>query len=637
MGTNNKENKKAFIYTRVSTSIQVEGYSLEAQEESIRKYCKYNDITIEHHYSDAGKSGTKIKGRTEFQNMMQDIQDGADVQYVIVFKLSRFGRNTADVLNSVQILQDYGVNLICVEDSIDTSQPSGKFVVTVLAAVAEIDRENIIAQTKAGREQKASEGGWNGGHSPYGYNLINGELQVDEEEAVLIKEIFSLYTEQEYSMAGIAKRLNLIGRTKNVRGNAKLESFSAGFVKSILDNPVYVGKIAYGRRRVKPRKGGHRNETHVVRQKEYSLYDGIHEAIISEETWEATRKKRAETGHKREAAHTTNHIHLLSGLLKCPVCGAGLYGNKSRKKKSDGTTYKTFYYYACKHRISDVYGHKCTFTKQLNEEQVNKEVLDVVAKVINEDMLRDRLISWLGFGKDDEKLRASIEELNVSIENKKKHLVNLEKQMDAMNITSEESQERYDRLLQRSAEFEKDIAALRKERTNLEVQVGTLDHKAYKALEKKRMSAEEYIDAYKALLPHINAEPRDRDFLRSIIDRIDIYEERQMNEEPVKEDKDAKQELLKRDKEATKNIFAETGDLELGMIFAEYEGVEFDEKPAKGRLIKSIRFKVPIEVDEITRQEIRDLGFELTTESLDNESKGECIVLMSAAFFKENR
>ena len=78
------------------------------------------------------------------------------------FKLSRFGRNAADVLNLLQLMQDFGVNLICVEDGIDSSKDSGKLMISVLSAVAEIERENIRTQTMAGREQKAREGKWNG-------------------------------------------------------------------------------------------------------------------------------------------------------------------------------------------------------------------------------------------------------------------------------------------------------------------------------------------------------------------------------------------------------------------------------------------------------------------------------------------
>ena len=104
-------------------------------------------------------------------------ENGTDeVQFVLVFKLSRFGRNAADVLNSLQRMQDFGVNLICVEDGIDSSKDSGKLMISVLSAVAEIERENILVQTMEGRKQKAREGKWNGGFDPYGYELVNGVL-----------------------------------------------------------------------------------------------------------------------------------------------------------------------------------------------------------------------------------------------------------------------------------------------------------------------------------------------------------------------------------------------------------------------------------------------------------------------------
>ena len=156
--------KNCYIYTRVSTSMQVDGFSLEAQKEKLRRYAEFQDFMIAGEYSDEGKSGKNIEGRPEFQTMLNDISEGKDnVQYVFVFKLSRFGRNAADVLNSLQLMQDYGVNLICVEDGIDSSKDSGKLMISVLSAVAEIERENILVQTMEGRKQKAREGKWNGG------------------------------------------------------------------------------------------------------------------------------------------------------------------------------------------------------------------------------------------------------------------------------------------------------------------------------------------------------------------------------------------------------------------------------------------------------------------------------------------
>lgn len=122
-GDSEKKQLKCYIYTRVSTSMQVDGYSLDAQRDKLRKYAAYEDMVIAGEYSDEGFSGKNIQGRQDFQRMLNDIQDCKDgVSYVLVFKLSRFGRNAADVLNSLQLMQDFGVNLICVEDGIDSSR-----------------------------------------------------------------------------------------------------------------------------------------------------------------------------------------------------------------------------------------------------------------------------------------------------------------------------------------------------------------------------------------------------------------------------------------------------------------------------------------------------------------------------------
>lgn len=100
-----KKQKKCYIYTRISTAIQVDGYSLDAQKDKLRKYAEYQDMTVASEFSDEGFSGKNIKGRPKFLRMMEKIEGGEDnVDFVLVFKLSRFGRNAADVLNSLQIM-----------------------------------------------------------------------------------------------------------------------------------------------------------------------------------------------------------------------------------------------------------------------------------------------------------------------------------------------------------------------------------------------------------------------------------------------------------------------------------------------------------------------------------------------------
>lgn len=320
--------RRCYIYTRVSTSMQVEGYSLEAQKERLRKYADFQEMVIVGEYSDEGKSGKSIEGRQEFMQMLRDIEEGKDrVEFVLVYKLSRFGRNAADVLNSLQRMQDFGVNLICVEDGIDSSKDSGKLMISVLSAVAEIERENILVQTMEGRRQKARDGKWNGGFAPYGYKLLNGELEIAEDEAEIIRIIFDKYIHTNMGVNGIAAYLNEHGYKKKKRQNNTLDAFATSFIKGVLDNPIYCGKLAFGRRKTE-RVPGKRNEFRIVKQDSYILSDGIHEAIISEDDWNLAKQKRNINGVKHEKIHSLEHEHILSGILKCPICGKGMYGNE---------------------------------------------------------------------------------------------------------------------------------------------------------------------------------------------------------------------------------------------------------------------------------------------------------------------
>ena len=379
-----QEKTKVYIYTRVSTAMQIDGYSLDAQKAHMKAYADFNDYQIVGEYADAGKSGKSIEGRASFCRMMEDIKSGKDgVAYVLVFKLSRFGRNAADVLSTLQVMQDFGVNLICVEDGIDSSKDAGKLMISVLSAVAEIERENIRVQTMEGRIQKAREGRWNGGFAPYGYRLVDGVLQINEDEAPAIRTIFEQYVNTDTGANGLSKYLETHGFQKLARQNGTSPLFSATLIRAILKNPVYCGKIAFGRRKLE-KIHGTRNEYHQVPQENYLLVDGLHEGIVSEELWNAAQVKLLAQSKRYEPVNRskTEQAHLLSALVKCPICGAGMYSNKCTKRKKDGTPYKSFSYYSCKHRKMQR-GQKCDFNKQIQEEVLDNAVVEVIIKLVS--------------------------------------------------------------------------------------------------------------------------------------------------------------------------------------------------------------------------------------------------------------
>ena len=455
-----KKQQKCYIYTRVSTSMQVDGYSLDAQKDKLKKYADYQEMSIVGEYSDEGKSGKSVEGRPQFKQMLSDIENSKDdVDYVLVFKLSRFGRNAADVLSSLQKMQDYGVNLICVEDGIDSSKDAGKLMISVLSAVAEIERENILVQTMEGRKQKAREGKWNGGFAPYGYQLVNGELIIAEDEAEIIRIIYDKFVNTTMGMAAIATFLNNSGYKKKLRQNNTIEGFSTSFVKGVLDNPIYCGKLAFGRRK-NEKIPGKRNEYHIVKQKEYMLNDGIHEAIISEEMWNQAHKKRQETGILQVKTHSLEHEHILSGIIKCPVCGSGMYGNVNRKKHPDGGYYKGYFYYACKHRKL-VDGHRCTYKRQWNEDRINAAVEEIIRKFVKNPKFEEQIRKQIGGSIDTSELDREYDGLKDRLNQTTGAKNKLTDQMDHLSVSDRnydkkynDMQERLDRLYDEITDIE---------------------------------------------------------------------------------------------------------------------------------------------------------------------------------------
>lgn len=519
-----KEKIKVYTYKRVSTAMQIDGYSLDAQRARMKAYADFNDYEIVGEYEDAGKSGKSIEGRLQFRQMMEDVKSGKDnISYVLVFKLSRFGRNAADVLSTLQVMQDFGVNLICVEDGIDSSKDAGKLMISVLSAVAEIERENIRVQTMEGRIQKAREGKWNGGFAPYGYQLVNGKLEINEEEAVAVRTIYDQYVNTDIGSNGISKYLENHGIRKIQRQNGKNPLFDAHLVRLILKNPVYCGKIAYGRRKTE-KVHGTRNEFHLVEQDNFLLVDGLHEAIIPEDVWNAAQVKLVAQARKYEHVNKgkNERTHLLSGIVKCPICGAGMYGNKSIKHKKDGTKYKDFFYYGCKHR-SMQRGHKCDYKKQIREELLDDAVAEVIVKLVSNPNFATMMQEKINMKVDTTAIDQEIENYEKQLRQDYSIKSKLMEEIDNLNPDDRhyirrkaDLDDRLYRMYDKIEELESQLIDARAKKTSIEAEKITGDN-IYKVL-----------ICFDKLYFAMNDVER-RQLIEALIAEIQIYEERKPN------------------------------------------------------------------------------------------------------------
>ena len=436
--------KKCYIYTRVSTETQTEGFSLEAQSERLHEYACFRDLEIVQEYCDAGRSGKSVKGRPAFQQMMEDVICQKDnISFVLVFKLSRFGRNAADVLRSMQLLSDYGVDLVSVDDAIDSSTQGGRLTLAILSAVAEIERENITDQFMAGKTQKILDGKWSGGAVPYGYRSENKELVLVPEKAGIVRKIYELYLQDGMAANSVVIYLNENGYVREDDGSGKRKKFTSDFVTHILDNPFYCGRLLYNRRTNKKGRDGK-----IIKKPEDQVItvQGVHEAIITEEEWEAVRKKRDSLSRKNKNTDNPERISLLSGLVKCPHCGSGLVMKKSKQvNKNRGGYYKTIYYYACRN-YQKANGRTCSFRHTYNQDKLDSARFEIVQKVSGTQEFKDAVVCASEEKANVQKLEEQLQRLRKKLqqlEMKKKKMGTI---LDNLDIFDEDYDQRYEEM-----------------------------------------------------------------------------------------------------------------------------------------------------------------------------------------------
>ena len=252
---------------------------------------------------------------------------------------------------------------------------------------------------------------------------------IEETEAVAIRKIFELYTSSEIGLGGIANQLNLQGIRKIPRQNGTLEDWTGHFIKLILDNPVYCGKIAYGRR-TKEKVKGTKNDYQMKRNDDYILTEGQHKGIVSEEVWEKAHAKRLRTGVKQPSKIGRDRVHLLSGLLKCPVCGSPMYTNKHAWTNKDGT-YKEIYYYVCS-RNRMVRGKHCEYKAMLKKTDIEPMVIEAIREIVRNEEYAQAIKKRIGVQIDTKAVDKELEGYQAKLKEVDLNKTRLEREIDSL-------------------------------------------------------------------------------------------------------------------------------------------------------------------------------------------------------------
>ncbi|UED67577.1 recombinase family protein [Brevibacillus sp. HD3.3A] len=359
------------VYMRVSTEDQArEGFSIPAQREKLLAYVHSQGWEVAAIYAEEGVSA-KDTNRPELKRMLKDIREGK-TDVVLVYRLDRLTRSVLDLYRLLQEFEKYDVRFKSCTEVYDTTTAIGRLFITLVAALAQWERENLAERVKLGMEQMAKERKRPGGPPPFGYELVDGALTIQHVEAAGVREMFERYEKGE-SPRQIAEWANRQGlRGKNGA------SWGASSVLRLLKNPVYHGALRW-------------NYTDGLQRQnspdQWIVEEAAHPAIIDKDLFMRIQQKMAARSslHPRVLGST----FCFSGLLYCSLCHSPMRG-KTANTKSAGKRY-VHRYYVCK----------------------NKQAGRCDAPAIREDRLEQAILSELMSYSHE--ARAALEEVRASL------------------------------------------------------------------------------------------------------------------------------------------------------------------------------------------------------------------------------
>lgn len=380
--------KRVAIYIRVSTQEQaIEGHSIEAQEARAREYAERMGYEVVYVYIDEGVSGKSTKHRKAFLNMMANARMG-NFDLVVIWKLTRLGRNMLDILKTVEEFINLGIELFSISENFDISTSSGKLMLQLLGSFGEFERnqisENVImSMMSLVRDQKRYAGGRRLGYVSGLDDDGRKQLIIEPEEAKIVQLIYAKFLGGD-EFRTIANYLNRQGYQ-----TLKKNKFTPTAVRDILQNKIYGGYIEYARYLnwdTKRRKGKNPNPI---------LVKGEHEPIIDQVTYQAVQDRLVLEKDRSKWNLTGENV--LTGLLRCPECGAPMAANNVTNTLKDGTK-KTLHYYSCSEFLSKGATKGChanSIRKEKAEEFVATrlkeivqvpEILDSLVKEMNREL-----------------------------------------------------------------------------------------------------------------------------------------------------------------------------------------------------------------------------------------------------------
>jgi DNA invertase Pin-like site-specific DNA recombinase/uncharacterized Zn finger protein len=315
---------RAAAYCRVSTKREEQLDSLESQQNFFLDYAGRNGYELVHIYADEGKSGTKMKNRTQLLKLLEDASHGV-FDLVLIKDISRLARNTVDFLTSIRRLKARGIKVVFVNYD-QTSSESSEFMLTMLSAIAQEESANTSKRVRFGKKQNARLG-----RVPnliYGYDKVPGDyfdLKINEIEAKVVKRIFALYTQQKKGAGKIAELLN----TEDIRTKRGCSWSQIGICR-LLGNEIYIGKIINGKEEIEDFLTGKRR---VIDKEQWQITYKPEFRIVEDEVFQKAQEiknKRNKDKELKKSRESTKHP--FSQLIRCNYCG-GYFRRLTRNYK----------------------------------------------------------------------------------------------------------------------------------------------------------------------------------------------------------------------------------------------------------------------------------------------------------------